>query len=73
MLKEHLFAEPSTLENRVPKNTGLGGWVSASFLEPWPVQFPEDYRFEIPLFRLGKLRSDRLRYKCDKVSPDYYS
>lgn len=38
-----------------------------------PIQFPEYYKFEIPPFRLGHLRSDKLKYNCEKALSDYYS
>ncbi|MCI0537316.1 MAG: hypothetical protein L0Z50_19040, partial [Verrucomicrobiales bacterium] len=35
--------------------------------------FPKDHNFEIPPYRLGPLRADKLRYRCDKVGSDFYS
>lgn len=37
-----------------------------------PPSFPDFYRFEIPPFRLGPLRSDKLKYRSDKAGSDYY-
>ncbi|HVR55651.1 MAG TPA: hypothetical protein VMT72_02340 [Pseudolabrys sp.] len=34
--------------------------------------FPDFYKFEIPPFRLGRLRSDKLKYRSDKAGSDYY-
>ena len=34
--------------------------------------FPEDHNFEIPPFRLGPLRAEKLRYSCEKVESDFY-
>ena len=34
--------------------------------------FPEFYQFEIPPFRLGRLRSDKLKYRSDRAGSDYY-
>ncbi len=34
--------------------------------------FPENDDFEIPPFRLGPLRAEKLRYSCEKVASDYY-
>jgi hypothetical protein len=37
-----------------------------------PPAFPDFYQFEIPPFRLGPLRSEKLRYRSEKAGSDYY-
>jgi Apea-like HEPN len=37
------------------------------------VDFPEYYKFEIPPFRLGPLRADKLKYNCEKADSDFYT
>jgi hypothetical protein len=34
--------------------------------------FPDFYQFEIPPFRFGRLRSDKLKHRSDKAGSDYY-
>jgi hypothetical protein len=35
--------------------------------------FPEEHNFELPPFRLGPLRTEKLMYSCEKAESDYYS
>jgi hypothetical protein len=35
-------------------------------------KFPNNFQYEIPPFRLGRLRTDKLRYNCQKASSDFY-
>jgi hypothetical protein len=44
--------------------------VSLYFVIP-PV-LPDFYQFEIPPFRLGRLRTDKLKYRSDRAGSDYY-
>src|SRR5712664_651686 len=37
------------------------------------VQFPEQYRFEIPPFTIGPLRAQKLEYNCEKAASDFYA
>jgi hypothetical protein len=37
-----------------------------------PPAFPDFYQFAIPPFGLGRLRSDKLKYRSDKAGSDYY-
>lgn len=36
-------------------------------------EFPEYLRFEMPPFRVGPLRTEKLKYNCEKASSDYFS
>lgn len=38
-----------------------------------PPAFPDFYQFDIPPFRLGRLRSDTLRNRSDKARSDFYN
>jgi hypothetical protein len=35
-------------------------------------EMPNYFQYEIPPFRLGRLRSDKLRYNCTKAGSDFY-
>lgn len=37
------------------------------------VQFPEQYRFEIPPFTIGPLRAQKLAHNCEKAASDFYA
>src|SRR5205807_972933 len=36
-------------------------------------RLPEYLKFEMPPFRIGPLRADKLRYNCERADSDYYS
>ncbi len=36
-------------------------------------EFPEYHKFEMPPFRVGPVRAEKLRYNCEKAGSDYYS
>lgn len=36
------------------------------------MEFPEQYKFEIPPFTIGPLRSQKLAYNCEKAGSDFY-
>lgn len=38
-----------------------------------PPMFPDFFHFEIPPFRLGRLRTDKLRHRSDRAGSDYYT
>jgi hypothetical protein len=50
---------------RAGRDQGVGRWLI-------PPVFPDFYQFEIPPFRLGPLRSEKLRYRSNKAGSDYY-
>lgn len=37
------------------------------------VHFPEQYKFEIPPFTIGPLRTQKLEYNCEKARSDFYA
>jgi hypothetical protein len=37
------------------------------------VEFPEQYKFEIPPFMIGPLRTQKLAYNCEKAESDFYA
>jgi hypothetical protein len=37
------------------------------------VQFPQQYRFQIPPFTIGPLRTQKLEYNCEKAVSDFYA
>jgi len=67
---------PSSQENAVVRVNQIVAAIcdaDVSLYYTLAAEFPEYHRFEMPPFRVGPLRADKLRYNCEKAASDYYS
>jgi hypothetical protein len=64
--------QQDTASNRLNKVLGAVCHADVSLFFVIPPAFPDFYEFSIPPFRLGRLRSDKLRSRSDRAGSDYY-